>query len=585
MTISLVDADNLLAVDVGSAHTRAAWFDVVEGRYRLVALGVAPTTAAAPLNDLREGLTTATEQLQQITGQLLLDTEARVLLSESDHAAVDQVVLTLSAGAPLRVALVGVLRGVSLHSARRLIHQIPSSVVAQLHLGDRMHTGGRVQALVQSRPDVVLIVGGVEGGATRSVLAGVRAVRLALELMPPQQRPEVIYAGNSRLHAEVQRQLEALAPLHLAPNLRPTLEHEQLAPAQEALLDVFRRVRGRQLPGLQAWLDDLSGRVVFYPTSYALARMVRFLGRTYDENKGVLAVDVGAESVTLTGAWGKETMLRVFTDLGVGSVLPNVLEGEPHPVDEVRRWVPFPIEAEEVLAYAYHKALYPHSVPATERALALALAFARLILRRALRGAWKDIPPRAREQSRGWLPPAEPILVSGHLLTHSASPAQALLTLLDGLQPHGVTTFVLDRHPLFPMLGAAAETNPPLAVQMLESHHFEPLATVLTVAHGVKRWGATVARVRVEIAGAEREIDVHAGTLLTVPLRPGQKAKVVVRPQRSADAGWGAGRRGVVIVHGSRLGLVIDARGRPTHLPPRPEQRFELQQRWLKALR
>ncbi len=46
------EAETLLAIDVGSVNTRASLFDVVDGRYRLVATGRSATTAGAPLFDV-----------------------------------------------------------------------------------------------------------------------------------------------------------------------------------------------------------------------------------------------------------------------------------------------------------------------------------------------------------------------------------------------------------------------------------------------------------------------------------------------------------------------------------------------------
>ena len=72
MPASLVDADSLLAVDVGTVTTRAALFDVVEGHYRFIASGHASTTAAAPFRDVSEGVRQAIENLQTITGRKFL---------------------------------------------------------------------------------------------------------------------------------------------------------------------------------------------------------------------------------------------------------------------------------------------------------------------------------------------------------------------------------------------------------------------------------------------------------------------------------------------------------------------------------
>jgi len=64
MTSSLVDGNSILAVDVGAANTRAVMFDVVEGEYRFVASGTAPSTAEAPFKDVSEGVRDAITNLQ-----------------------------------------------------------------------------------------------------------------------------------------------------------------------------------------------------------------------------------------------------------------------------------------------------------------------------------------------------------------------------------------------------------------------------------------------------------------------------------------------------------------------------------------
>jgi hypothetical protein len=73
MPSSLVDGNSLLAVDVGAANTRAVLFDVVEGEYRFIASGVAPSTAEAPFRDVIEGVRNAVASLQSVLGRSLLD--------------------------------------------------------------------------------------------------------------------------------------------------------------------------------------------------------------------------------------------------------------------------------------------------------------------------------------------------------------------------------------------------------------------------------------------------------------------------------------------------------------------------------
>ncbi len=584
MATSLVDADSLLAVDVGNAHTRVMLFDAVEDRYRLIAMGIAPSTAYAPLHDVREGIRNAIDQIQSITGRVLIDREEQLIVpTTSDGAGVDQVVLTLSAGQPLRVVVAGVLEDVSLRSARRLAETIYGRIEAQLHLNDRLHTAGRINTVVRARPDVVIMAGGVDKGATQSVLQMVEAVGLAAYLIPQGQRPEVLFAGNRAVLPEVQNLLEGLVPLHTAPNVRPALEQEQLGPAQEALLQIFRNVRSRQMGGLQSWLAPLAGHHTFYPTSYAFGRMIRFLSRVYDPAKGVLGVDIGAEATTVAAAWGGEGTLKTMTALGLGSSLPDLLKHTA--VEYILRWLPIEVSRQRVVDYLYNKALHPDSIPMTAEDIAVEQALARQILRVALRHAWRDFPVSIRHRFGAQLPYFEPILASGSILTKAPTAGQALLMLLDGIQPSGVTTFVLDENHLLPSLGGAADLNPILGVQVLESHHFVPLATVITPVHHLTKAGTPILRLNIETSsGDQGTVEVKTGTLRVIPLRPGQTATVKIQPLRRADAGFGPGRRGTVVVNGSRLGLVIDARGRPVVLAADPAQRREQNSRWLSAL-
>ena len=90
MTISLVDAESVLALDIGSVYTRAMLFDVVDGQYRFLGAGVAPTTAGAPFYDVSEGMHRALEKLQDVTGRSLFNAQGQLILpSQPDGNGID----------------------------------------------------------------------------------------------------------------------------------------------------------------------------------------------------------------------------------------------------------------------------------------------------------------------------------------------------------------------------------------------------------------------------------------------------------------------------------------------------------------
>ena len=133
-----VEAETMLAIDVGSVHTRASLFDVVDGRFRLVATGRAATTAGAPLLDISEGVRQAIDQVQAVTGRPLVDeSENLILPASSSGAGVDMFVATASAGPKVRAVLVGMMPGVSMQSLRRLADTSYVEVVGEILLTDR----------------------------------------------------------------------------------------------------------------------------------------------------------------------------------------------------------------------------------------------------------------------------------------------------------------------------------------------------------------------------------------------------------------------------------------------------------------
>jgi hypothetical protein len=193
--------------------------------------------------------------------------------------------------------------------------------------------------------------------------------------------------------------------------------------------------------------------------------------------------------------------------------------------------------------------------------------------------------PTQVASNNGLLPWFEPILATGSVLTRAPNLAHSLLMLLDGLQPTGATTIVLDQNHIAPALGVAAAVNPVLAVQVLDSNSLMYLATVITPL-GNARPGTPILRVKISYdGGGETSLEVKQGALEMLPLPFGQTARLQLQPLHRYDVGMGGpGRSGGLQVMGGAVGVVIDARGRPLSLPEDPSLRQELMNRWLSTL-
>ncbi len=577
---SFTDAETLLAVDVGSVHTRASLFDVVDGKYRLVATGRAQSTAGAPLLDTSEGVRMALEQVQAITGRTLVDeSDTLILPTTSDGAGVDAFVATSSAGPRIRAVLVGLMPGVSLASGRRLAEASYLDVIEEIGLADRHREEERIDRILAARPDLILIVGGTDGGASDSILRLIETVSLAVGLLPEGNQPKIVFAGNRQLGAAIVEKFGDQVPVVLAPNVRPSLEVEDLGPARLRLAEAIAELRTARISGFDE-LKQWSGGTMLL-TADAFGRVIRHLGETHDPNKGVLGVDLGASQTTVAAAFQSDLHLCVRMDLGLGSALPGLLRHAS--IESVSRWLPIEVPEGRLRDFIFNKSLHPGTVSVEKEELEIEFALARQILVSALNQARKDWPTGKGGGKSALLPPMEPIIAGGGALSRAPRPGYAALILLDALQPVGITTLVLDPYSLVPALGAAAGVVPMVAVQVLESGSFINLGTVVAPV-GAGRAGRPVLRLRLdrEDGSAPLEGEVRFGQLIVLPLGQGEHGKLTLRPERGFDVGFGgAGRAGAVRVSGGAVGLIVDARGRPLQLSKDGGRRREANQKWL----
>ena len=371
--------------------------------------------------------------------------------------------------------------------------------------------------------------------------------------------------------------MKDFSELHFAPNVRPTLEVEQLDAAQTQIGDIFCQIRSRQISGVRELRAWSSGGLM--PTSTAFGRLIRFLSRAYASTKGVLGVDIGASATTVAAGFAGDLILGVYPQFGLGRNLNDLLNYVRLP--EITRWLTQSVPESYILEYIANKSIYPASIPATLEDLAVEQALTRQLLNSAVKQTFQGTPHRIDASGPGLLPWLEPIVATGSVLSHAPSLAQSMLMLLDGLQPTGVTTIVLDQNHLASALGAAAAANPILAVQVLDSNTFLYLGTVISPVGSARR-GTPILTVKMTYDnGHETRVDVKQGSLEVLPLPIGQTARVHLQPLHRFDVGMGApGRSGKLNVHGGALGLVIDARGRPLMLPDDAERRYGLFKKW-----
>jgi uncharacterized protein (TIGR01319 family) len=582
MTADYDSIESILAFDCGSTVTRAVLIDDVNGEPRFIAHGESPSTVAPPWNNVMASVRQALAQVSDVTQARFLDSQQRIICPEREAGGVDAVVATTSAGEPLRLVLTGIVQDVSLQSARRALSATYTMVEGTVS-ASRLDGGvliddieGQLQLIREHRPDAVIIVGGVDGGASRPVLQAVQATALACSLLPQAERPTLIYAGNTELRTQVAEAVGAIAELHSIDNVRPSINVENAGPLQAEVEQLYRERKMERIPGLST-LTSWSP-VPILPTSTAFGQTIQYLARLDGIN--VLGVDIGGASSTVAAVVDDRFDLLVRSDLGTGCHTTNILEHVP--AESITRWLPFELDPVQARNMLHNNALHHHTVPQTREDLLVEEAVAREILRFALSDMGMRWLPAPSRMSDGLPPRLHLIVGSGGVLARAPTYGQAALVLLDALQPLGVCGLALDRVGLLAAMGAVAMVNPLAAAQVTARDALLNLGTVVAPI-GVGREGETALTFGIEYDdGRSLQVEVAYGSLEVVPLPTGQTANLELRPTRHFDVGLGTrGRAGMTRVEGGAIGIIIDARGRPLPLAQDPAQQLEKMQRWL----
>lgn len=608
----------MLAVDIGSLYTRAVLFDVVGDEYRFIARASATTTAEAPHNDVTAGVYNAISDLEGVIGRKLTEGTRLLMPQRRDGNGLDLFIATSSAAPALRLVVAAISSDVSASSALQAgmstytnivsritldegLHQLPTEDDALLNSAAVAWSQEQTNKLLALPPDVVLMSGGVDGGPVAplvrlakvvSVTAreqGNRAEMSARKGQSAPGMPTVIFAGNKGALESVAEALAPISEMQTVPNVRPDLTTEMPGPAADALSNIYSQRRVPQIPGYSVLSRWVEGPII--PTAECERLMARYLYSQY--GRETLVADVGASSTSLFLANGRGDQAVVLGNMGMAHGLSNLLATRG--ANRVLRWLPFDMSEGELWDWALNKVIRPLSLPQTPRDLAVEHALAREAL---MAGA------EALQGYNGERPPRYDLLVgTGGLLAHSPRPGQAALLMLDALQPAaeelGSVELALDTTMLIPPLGNLARHQGAAAAYIFDRDCLVWLGTAIVV-HGAPQAAGRSANAEAAQGNAvtitvERQqggtetVEVPYGTIRVVPLRPGQRAALTVKP--AAGFSVGSGEPGKPLktqagqeVKGGLVGLIIDARGRPLNLPADSTARRTATRAWYTAL-
>ena len=558
-----------LSLDIGKNQTQAWLFAQRNGTWALQGSSSVPTAIEGDGTEFRKSIQTLLSQIEQSHEVRLLDDRRQITNIRRLEGAPAFIGLTLSAGKPIRTAVIGLSEAYSIAPLRRLVSLFNCEVVLEVNLQDNLNATAQLERLLTSDVELYVIGGGVNGGAQKALKAAIENLRLVYHLIPLAVRPQIVYCGNQELAEYAQREIEAGLDMQLASNIQTNPGEEDPTLVWKAMLKAFERLRLQQIAGLAEIVSDLHTCVI--PGDFSAGRMVRFLERSSENGKGVLWLRVDADTVCVIAARDQKL-----------SGISHRLQADDAVFETARGLSSQLTDSNSFATYVYNRALFPDYTPATLEELSIEQAWARVRIREALSALQKLDPDFGYNPSLGLLHACEPIILTGSEMQR-ALPHQGLLIALDSILPHGITTVLQDDQQLLTALGSLAPIEPLLPVQVMDEEVFTNLATVVTVDTPAAA-GQKVLQIEVNEGEQMPRLyhKIQVGDLKRIETLANSKTELYLDPEDESDVGMGIpGLGGWVGVMDSKVGVVIDARGRPLNLPVDENARAEALRNWL----
>jgi uncharacterized protein (TIGR01319 family) len=591
------EMEYILATDVGSTTTKARFFGKINGEWRFISSGEAPTTVEEPYEDVTMGVRNAVREIEEITGHLILEKDgSKIVVPFKDNRGVDLYCSTSSAGGGLQMMVSGVMGSMTAASANKAAIGAGSIVMDVLATSDLRPDHVKIQRINNLRPDMILVAGGTDGGTTKQVVEAAELIKAA------EPRPRfgagyelpILYAGNKDAIPLVSNLLEDDFAFTYVENLRPVLETENLEPARRAIHEMFMEHVMSHAPGylkLMDWTD-----IDILPTPAGEGMAMQLIANVYKEN--VLGVGLGGATTNIYSIFNDRFVRSVSANLGMSYSVTNVLKETG--VNNIIRWIPFQLDTTKLKNMLGNKMIRPTIIPQTLDMLILEHALAREALRLGLehhktiatrlkgihiQRTIGDIFEQEIEESYIHMMDIDIIAGTGGLLSHAPRRQQSMLILTDAFQPEGVTKLFQDSVFMMPHLGVLSTVFAEAAWNIFDKDCLVRLGTVIAPVGNIKEGEDAI---KIDIIQPNEEVKTHSfqfGEINLLPLKERKEVKAIIHPQGELDVGKGKGISLNTDLMGGEVGILIDTRGRPLELSVNTENRMKKLKNWYNSLK
>ena len=596
----MIEKENLkrvLVTDCGSTTTKAVLFEKTADGWRQVSRGEAATTVEEPYADVTVGALNAFKEIEQINNIKLLQADKKdeikfakedpfYKISDADNKnGIDLYLSTSSAGGGLQMIVSGLVKNITTESAQRAALGAGAIVLDTISADDTREEAEIIKQIRYLKPDIFLITGGIEGGDEKYVLE--TAEQLLMASPTPRfgktLKLPVVYAGNSNATHKVKEILAPIAEIIEASNIRPSIDHEDLAPAREAIHDIFMNHVMSHSPGFDKLLSWSPEPII--PTPSAVGKMIQSSSK--ETKKQVLCADIGGATTDIFSVFnsamsnssvGEPIFNRtVSANMGMSYSMANVLLETG--IKNILRWLPFEIEESALRDRLMNKMIRPTTLPQTKQDLWIEQAICREALRLSLKhhkSLAVGISGKQRQRSIAEvfsqtsnreelvnMTTLDLVIGSGGVLSHAPKRLESALMMLDGFELAGITEIAVDSIFMLPHLGVFSEIHPEASKEIFEKDCLIKIC-VSVAPFSKKPFKDNLQEIATVFFDGKEVCKIKRGEIKIFEEYANKEGVLSIVPlQSSIDVGNGAGEKIERKVSTGLHGILVDGRNRP----------------------
>ena len=557
--------ESYLIVDIDNQHTKTVLVETDGTSHVLKGVNETDTTIDPPNLDVTLGVTKSIQNLEE-------NLDIPILIDDVPSKNIHFLCSSSTSGG-LHMVVAGLIGQISAESAQRAALGAGALLMDRFAKDDSRPVHEKIMKMRSLNPDILLLAGGTDGGATRQVLEMADLIKTA-DIKPrfgSEYQLPMIYAGNVQIRDNVKQILdEDDYAMRMVENVRPIISKENLGPAREGIYDSYMEHVIIHSPGYDKLLQWTSEPVI--PTQAAIGKLLY----AYAERRGVnlIGVDVGGETTDMYSVFNGIFNRSLNADFGLTHGISNIMKITG--IENILRWLPHDMDEREVRNIIGNMMINPPETlnereklvqaAAAREALAMGLAKHKEIASR-LKGTTidrtlSDMFEQALESTHIDLMKTNVIIGRGKVFRDQPAEGSTHI-LLDSLQPEGVTELLIDTTSIMPHLGSLYKLNQEAALGILVKDSLRSLGTCISLKGEPKESETALRYEAVMNDGTMQTGTVNGGELKTLPLKENKTIELTLYPGNRMNVGAGRGKPVKKKVTGGILGLIFDARGRP----------------------